>query len=164
MKEDIAKMFLCSSILEERVLKAYQSLADRVMDKRVSKLLEIMVHDGRKHSVLLKLLSESIAKVDVNEIECEKLFGESWKIVDDLAKAEVYSVPEKMDLATLIKKMATLESYVSEEYMTSAHLVLTRMAAEEIGLQLDIIKDFIDWIIVDEGRHVKIVEIISKLT
>lgn len=46
-----------------------------------------------------------------------------------------------MDLATLIKKMITLESYVGEEYVTSAHLILARMAAEEVGLQLGIIKD-----------------------
>jgi len=129
----------------------------------VSKLLSVISHDSRKHSVLLKLLSESIAGVNVNDVECEKIYGASWKIVDELAKEEVYSVPEKMDLPSLIKGMITLESYRGEEYMTSAHLILAKLAAEELGIELDTIKNLIDWITVDEERHVKIIEIISRM-
>lgn len=162
-RQDIAKMFLCSSILEEHISKAYQSLADRVTNLQVSRLLSIISVDSKKHSVLLKLLSETIQKVTVDEMECEKIFGASWKVVDDLAKTEVYSVPEKMDLPTLIKGMSTLESYMGEEYMTSAHLVLAKLAAEEIGLELNTIKVLIDWIIQDEERHAKIIEMISKM-
>ncbi|MCX8189156.1 MAG: hypothetical protein N3F64_05545 [Nitrososphaeria archaeon] len=162
-RSDIAKMFLCSSILEEHISKAYQSLAERVTNRHVSRLLNVISVDSRKHSVLLKLLSESIQKVTVEEGECEKIFGASWKTVDDLAKTEVYSIPEKMDLPSLIKGMSTLESYMGEEYMTSAHLILAKLAAEEIGLEINTIKVLIDWIIQDEERHVKMIEIISKM-
>lgn len=71
-RQDIAKMFLCSSILEEHISKAYQSLADRVTNSQISKLLNVISVDSRKHSVLLKLLSESIQKITVSDMSVKK--------------------------------------------------------------------------------------------
>lgn len=162
-KEDVAKMLLCSSFLEEHVYNAYENLANRITDRKISDLLHIIAYDSKKHSIILKLVSECIAKVDVNEFDCGKLLGASWKNIVDFAKAELNSVSRESDLLKLIKGMVALESFLGEEYMTSAHLVLTVMAAEEIGLTLSMIKNAINWIIEDEERHVKIIQTISNM-
>ncbi|MEM3404401.1 MAG: ferritin family protein [Nitrososphaeria archaeon] len=162
-KNDIARFLLCSSILEERVYKAYDSLAERVTNTQISTLLHSIAVDSKKHSLLLKVLSESIEKVNQTEIDCSELMGDAWNKLEKLARTEVYSVPEKSDLFGLIKDMSAFESYLGEEYFSATQLILIELSLKESSLEHNQIKTIIDWIIEDEERHVKIIQAISTI-
>jgi len=160
-KSDIAQFLFCSSILEEQVYKAYESLADRVTNIQISKLLRSIAADSKKHSLLLEVLSESVEKVNPSEIDCGKMMGDAWSKLEKLAKAEAYSTTEKLNLFELVDNMSTLESYLGEEYLSATQLILTVLSLKESGLEQDQIKSIIEWIIEDEERHVKIIQAIS---
>jgi hypothetical protein len=146
-KKDIAKLLFCSSMLEEKVAKAYQSLADRVTNVQN----------------MLRVLCDSIEKVDATELKCQDIMGEAWSNIERLAREEVYSIPVKDDLATLIKDMTTLESYIGEEYLSSTQVFLTVLAAEQSDIDISQIKNMLDWIVQDEERHLKIIQTISTM-
>lgn len=58
--------------------------------------------------------------------------------------------------------MLQFESFIGEEEYTSLNLHLAKLEAQEIGLDLGPISTIIDWIIVDEDRHAKIMNMIYK--
>ena len=61
-QESVADFLHCASILEERAYLLYRSLADKVDLPLINSLMLHIAFDSRKHSVILKAISESIAK------------------------------------------------------------------------------------------------------
>ena len=71
-QESIADFLRCASILEERAYLLYKSLADKVNLPLINSLLLHIAFDSRKHSIILKGISESIAKQNKQPRDCEK--------------------------------------------------------------------------------------------
>ena len=59
---DVADFLCCACILEERAYLLYKDLADKVNLPLINSLLLHIAYDSRKHSVILKGISKSIAK------------------------------------------------------------------------------------------------------
>jgi len=71
-QESVADFPRCASILEERAYLLYRSLADKVNLPLINSLLLHIPFDSRKHSVILKGISESMAKPRKQPRGCEK--------------------------------------------------------------------------------------------
>jgi len=163
MKKDIARALYCSSLMEKKVATAYEKLSEKVDDLVVKKLLLCISIDSLKHFILLNALGESVMKLDVDEELCKAQMGQAWNSIDKMAEEETSSGSSmKEDIPALIKKMNSLESFMGEEHFTALQLKLTNMMAEEAGIEFDEIKKMIEWIIVDEDRHEKIVQMIYR--
>jgi hypothetical protein len=66
------------------------------------------------------------------------------------------------DITSLISKMTSLESFMGEEHFTTLHLQLINLMGGEAGIKFNQIKTMIEWIIVDEDKHEKIVQMTYK--
>jgi len=161
-RKDIAKALYCSSLMEKKVARAYESLSEKVNDHVVKNFLLFISTDSIKHSILLNALGESVMKIDITEEICKAQMGEAWSNIMRTTEEEMRSEDIKEDLSSLIQKMDSLESFVGEEHFTALHLKLTSLMAEETGIEFNQIKTMIEWIIVDEDRHEKILQMICK--
>jgi len=162
-KKEIAEVLYCTSILEKKVSRAYENLAEEVDDQIIKKLLLSISTDGQKHSLMLSVLSESVARIKIDENVCESAMGEAWTKLKELAEKEVLTSTEAgpPKLKELVDKMSQFESFVGEEFYTQLNLQIVKLEAEEINLGIDF-RSMIDWIIVDEDRHTKIMQMIYK--
>lgn len=155
-REEVAKALYCLSIIEEKVADAYETLSKKANTSIVRTLLEYISLDSRKHAVLLKGLASTLPEEPTEE--CEKFLGEAGKwIIDASKKAEDVS-----DLPTLIEKMATLESFIGEEYFAMIQLKSLRIIAEKEGIDLDNLNMVLDWTIQDEERHESILKLLKQ--
>lgn len=161
-RKDIAKALYCSSLMEKKVARAYESLSEKVGDFVVKKLLLSISTDSIKHSMLLNALGEIVMKLDVNEELCKAQMGEAWNSIEEMAEEETRREDINGDITSLISKMTSLESFMGEEHFTALHLQLINLMGEEAGIEFDQIKTMIEWIIVDEDRHEKIVQMIYR--
>jgi rubrerythrin len=71
-QESIADFLHCASILEERAYLLYKSLADKVNLPLINSLMLHIAFDSRKHSVVLKAISESMAKPKKSNLKIAK--------------------------------------------------------------------------------------------
>ncbi len=86
-ESDVADFLYCACILEERAYLLYKNLADKVDLPLINSLLLHIAYDSRKHSVILKGISKSIAKAKRTSKNREKeLFGESWTTIEHLVR------------------------------------------------------------------------------
>ena len=70
---------------------------------------------------------------------------------------------ESVELASLADRMAKFESFVGEEYLTTLHLKIVSLIADELKINLGDLKSILEWIIEDEKRHEKIVTMIKDI-
>lgn len=66
--------------------RAYESLAEEVDDKIIEKLLLSISTDSHKHSLILSVLAESVARIEVDKNVCESameflkyIFVDDWE-------------------------------------------------------------------------------------
>jgi uncharacterized protein (UPF0332 family) len=162
-KREIAKTFFCTSLLENAISKAYESLADTVNDAIVKKLLLYISTDSHKHSLILSAIAKSVDDFEFNQdiIICENSMGAVWSRLKELAMKETMDSGEP-NLPLLVEKMSQFESFIGEEKYTSLNLQIAKLEAQEIGIDVGLISTIVDWIIVDEDRHAKIMNVIYK--
>jgi len=164
--ETIAKFLYCSSVLEEKVANAYRSLAERVEDQLVKSLLLYVSTDSLKHSTILRAIGEGLIKnLGVEVEDCENILGEIWRKLVMLAGEETLKEEkvESAELVSLADKIAEFESFVGEEYLTTLHLKVVSLMADELKVDLGDLKDILGWIAEDEERHEKIVTMIGNI-
>jgi rubrerythrin len=154
MKQESVVDFLhCASILEERAYSLYKNLADKVNLPLVNSLLLHIAYDSRKHSAVLKGITESIAKPKKQPKDYEKklFFGKTWTVIENLAKeiAKEQRIP-KESMASLVKKLMLLESTVGEEYQI-------------YNVDIKDLKDILAIIIRDEETHRKLLSKMKKI-
>ena len=152
----VAKFLYCSSVLEEKVADAYRSLAERVEDPLVKSLLLYVSTDSLKHSIILRAVSEGFGKdLKMSVKDCESMMGEIWRKLTLLAEEEISKRgrAESVELASLADRMAKFESFVGEEYLTTLHLKIVSLIADELKINLGDLKSILEWIIEDEKRH-----------
>jgi len=151
-EKNIAKLLFCSRILEEKIAQVYQALAERATNIQISRLVMYISGDSKKHSMMLQVLSGSIEKLDTNELKCKDMMDEAWNNVERSVREEVYSIPEKDDLAPLIKDMTSFESCIGEEDLSSPQVFLTVLVAEQSDIDISQIENTLDWIVQGEDH------------
>ena len=169
-QESVADFLHCASVLEERAYSLYKNLADKVNLPLVNALLLHIAYDSRKHSVVLKGITESIAKPKKQPKDYEKklFFGKTWTVIENLAKeiAKEQRIPKK-SLASLVKKLMLLESTVGEEYHILVQLktlqYMTREIREIYNVDIKDLKDILAIIIRDEETHRKLLSKMKKI-
>jgi rubrerythrin len=171
MKQESVTDFLhCASILEERAYSLYKNLADKVNLPLVNSLLLHIAYDSRKHSAVLKGITESIAEPRKQPKDYEKklFFGKTWSVIENLAKeiAKEQRIPKK-SMASLVKKLMLLESTVGEEYHILVQLktlqYMTREIREVYNVDIKDLKDILVIIIRDEETHRKLLAKMKKI-
>jgi rubrerythrin len=159
-RETIADFLNCASVLEERAYLLYKNLADKVDLPLVNSLMVHIAYDSRKHSAVLKGISESIAKPKRQPKDCQKklFLGGPWSIIERLVRDidREKRIP-KEDMPSLINKLMLLESTVSEEYYILVQLktlqYMTKEIRETYNVDLEDLKDILGTIIRDEETH-----------
>ena len=171
MKQESVTDFLhCASILEERAYSLYKNLADKVDLPLINSLLLHIAYDSRKHSAVLKGITESIAKPKKQPKDYEKklFFGKTWTVIDNLAIeiAKEQRIP-KENMASLVKKLMLLESTVGEKYHILVQLktlqYMTREIREIHNVDMKDLKDILEIIIRDEETHRKLLSKMKKI-
>lgn len=170
-EKDIAKLLLCSSILEEKVFEIYKRLSEKVRHPLVKALFAYIAYDSRKHSVFLKGIDDSITRLEITVETCveEGILGdEIWKTVKDVS--EEISKEETLDdnkVIILIDRLTDFESVISEEYFILVQLKTLEFIAEEIHQRYDVDleswKDIFERIIKDEESHREILLRVKNL-
>jgi rubrerythrin len=169
-QESVADFLHCASILEERAYLLYRSLADKVDLPLINSLMLHIAFDSRKHSVILKAISESIAKPKKQPKDREKklLLGGTWTIIERLA-GEIdrkERIPRE-HMSSLIEKLMLLESTVAEEYYILVQLktlqYMTREIREIYNVDLEDLKDILETIIRDEETHRELLAKMKKI-
>jgi len=134
-QESVADFLHCASILEERAYLFYKSLADKVNLPLINSLLLHIAFDSRKHSVILKGISESIAKPRRQPKDCEKklFLGRTWTAIERLAGeiTRKERIPRE-HMSSLVEKLMLLESTVGEEYYILVQLKTLQYMTREI--------------------------------
>ena len=136
----------------------------------VNSLLLHIAYDSRKHSVVLKGITETIAKPKKQPKDYEKklFFGKTWTVIENLAKeiAKEQRIP-KESMASLVKKLMLLESTVGEEYHILIQLknlqYMTKEIRETYNVDLEDLKDILEIIIRDEETHRKLLSKMKKI-
>jgi rubrerythrin len=169
-QESVADFLHCAGILEERAYLLYRSLADKVNLPLVNSLMLHIAFDSRKHSIILKAISESIAKPKKQPKDCEKklFFGGTWTIIERLAGeiARKERIPRE-HMSSLVEKLMLLESTVGEEYYILVQLktlqYMTREIREIYNVDLEDLKDILETIIRDEETHRELLSKMKKI-
>ena len=169
-QESVADFLNCASVLEERAYLLYKSLADKVNVPLVNSLMLHIAYDSRKHSVILKGISESIAKSKKQPKDCEKklFLGGPWGLIERLTRNinREKRIP-KESMSSLIRKLMLLESTVGEEYYILVQLktlqYMTKEIREKYNVDLKDLKDVLETIIRDEETHRKLLSKMKKI-
>ncbi|MGD0494696.1 MAG: ferritin family protein [Candidatus Bathyarchaeia archaeon] len=164
-QESVADFLRCASILEERAYLLYKSLADKVNLPLINSLLLHIAFDSRKHSIILKGISESIVKQKKQPRGCEKklFFGGTWTAIERLAGeiSRKERIPRE-HMSSLVEKLMLLESTVGEEYYILIQLktlqYTTREIRETYNVDLEDLKGILETIIRDEETHRELVK------
>ena len=169
-QESVADFLRCASILEERAYLLYKSLADKVNLPLINSLLLHIAFDSRKHSIILKGISESMAKPKKQPKDCEKklFFGGTWTIIERLAGEIARKERIRREhMLSLVEKLMLLESTVGEEYYILVQLkilqYMTREIREIYNVDLEDLKDILETIIRDEETHRELLSKMKKI-
>jgi ribonucleotide reductase beta subunit family protein with ferritin-like domain len=114
-KERIAEYLNCQSILENQTSLLYSALSDKVEIPLIKTLLKEIEFDSKKHSLLLKGVSESIQQPKGKQKEClqnNQTMQTVIKLLKDVAK--LHRITSK-DLNKLNEILTKLESEMGEE-------------------------------------------------
>ena len=169
-QESVADFLHCASVLEERAYLLYKSLADKVNLPLVNSLMLHIAYDSRKHSVILKGISESITKPKKQPKDCQKklFLGGSWTVIERLARdIDREKRILKEDMSSLINKLMLLESTVGEEYYILVQLktlqYMTREIREIYNVDLEDLMDILETVVRDEETHRKLLSKMKKI-
>ncbi|MEM2635211.1 MAG: hypothetical protein QW372_07100 [Nitrososphaerales archaeon] len=164
-RESLRRFLYCSSLLEEKIAKAYEHISKLIKDKFIGCCLSLIAHDSFKHADCLRVMSEWLTSgMQINFNECVKVWGESWKtIIMDAERILSKSEMSFEELANLINGLMKIESFAGEEYLTVLHIRLIELMADEIKIKYEHFKTVLEWIIEDEKRHEQILELIKSL-
>jgi len=159
---EISKLLYCCSLLEEKVAKAYEHIAKLIDYKNISSLFIFIAYDSFKHAEYFKAINESLMiNKEIDFEECEEILGESWKLA--ISSAKEILEKDKIDMKEIISivdELKALESFVGEEYLTILYIKYAELLIDNIVFMS--IRTIFEWIIEDEKRHEKILEIIRN--
>ncbi|MCQ5337638.1 MAG: hypothetical protein NO475_05560, partial [Candidatus Methanomethylicia archaeon] len=111
-----------------------------------------------------KAINESLMiNKEIDFEECEEILGESWKLAISSAKEILEKDKIGMkEIISIVDELKALESFVGEEYLTILYIKYAELLIDNIVFMS--IRTILEWIIEDEKRHEKILEIIRNET
>jgi len=165
---NIAEYLNCQSILESQTSLLYKTLSDKVEFPLIKTLLKEIELDSKKHSFLLKGISESIKQPKSTQKECVKSNQTLQTISNILKELTKIETVDSGDLNKLSEIFVTLETEMGEEYYILVQMKtlerMTKIINEEYAIDLTKVKSIFLKIIEDEERHIEILETIKQLT
>jgi rubrerythrin len=166
--KSIASFLSCLSILENDAALLYEALAHKVEAPLIKMLLSTIAIDSKKHSVILKGVSESIAKTEIKPKDCEKTLDDIWQVTGAFHKE--IKAKEKItddELPELSERLTVLEGALGEEYHVFVQLKTLELMAKEVrqlyNVNLEQLKRVFSTIIEDETRHREVLGTIKQL-
>ncbi len=154
----VAIFLYCSSILEEKTFHMYYELGQKVGHPTVRDWILSIAYDSRRHSTLLREISEAIVDKLPKEKECKKGLQKTWE--NNIVLSREISDKATFDsksLRELAEKLAVFEYSLSEEYSTLVQLQTLQFMSYEIyqsyGIDMEYAKGVFESIIDDERKH-----------
>lgn len=162
---DLGKFLYCSSVLERMVAEAYEHIAQLIGDKVIEGLLKYVARDSFKHAECFRLMAELFSHgIDICTEDCVKVWGESWlATIKEAEKICKKSDIGPTDLKSLISGLERIEGLAAEEYLTILHAKLIGFMTEDENVNFGLLRTVLNWIVEDEERHKRIIEIIRDL-
>jgi hypothetical protein len=152
-KVNMAIYLYCHSILEDKVADAFSNLSERTNNSSLKPFLLYISQDSKKHSVILKGLSNLIGRIDPDRDICRNSTSITYRKMITLAEDEQMKrqILKDSEVPSIAQKMSRLESFFAEEYLLPIRLGILPVVAPEIDLER--FQMIIEWIIEDEERH-----------
>jgi rubrerythrin len=163
-KKEVAKFLYCSSILERRVADAFNNLANRTENPEAKSLLLYIAYDSTKHSLILKQLGQSLARLEVTTNECERIWGKTWTsaVTQSMEKLAKKTKLTSDEIALLVDGMKKLEGLFAEEYLSTLHSKTVGFLTRQRKEDMNSLNRILDWIVEDERRHMAAITMISE--
>jgi rubrerythrin len=166
--KSITNSLKCLSVLESKTAVLYDALSEKVELPLIKAMLKEISLDSKKHSTILYGVSKSLPETKWKPHDCQKTLGKVLASVEDfiLDLTKINNLPESY-LPELSKQLASLESFMGEEYFVFVQLKTLEFMSKEIGkiynINLDSLKDIFTGIIDDEEHHREILATIREI-
>jgi rubrerythrin len=165
---NISEYLNCQSIIENQISLLYSNLSEKTEIPLINVLLKEIELDSQKHSLLLRVVSESIKQPKGKQEEYSKnspILKTLSKMLKEVAKIDRIT---KENLKILSEILITLESEMGEEYYILTQMKtlerMTEIINKEYSVDLTKVKSIFLKIISDEERHIEILETIKQMT
>jgi rubrerythrin len=165
---NISEYLNCQSIIENQISLLYRNLSEKTEIPLINVLLKEIELDSQKHSLLLRVVSESIKQPKGKQEEYSKnspILKTLSKMLKEVAKIDRIT---KENLKILSEILITLESEMGEEYYILTQMKtlerMTEIINKEYSVDLTKVKSIFLKIIGDEERHIEILETIKQMT
>ncbi|MEM2214482.1 MAG: hypothetical protein QXD66_06565 [Candidatus Nezhaarchaeales archaeon] len=164
-KSHLKIFLLCSSLLEERVARAYEHVARLIDNDIVKCLFEFIAHDSFKHARCFELMARALSQeTSAYPEDCVKVWGESWlAVVEDAERMLKKHEISLADLSSLVDSLHAIEGFVAEEYLSTLHAKLVDAMLSKGGMDVERFRVMLNWIVEDEDRHRKVLEMVKEM-
>jgi len=164
---NISEYLNCQSIIENQISLLYRNLSEKTEIPLINVLLKEIELDSKKHSLLLRGVSESTKQPKGKQDEYSKnspILKTLSKMLKEVAKIDRIT---KENLKILSEILITLESEMGEEYYILTQMKtlerMTEIINREYSVDLTKVKSIFLKIIGDEERHIEILETIKQM-
>jgi rubrerythrin len=165
---NISEYLNCQSIVESQISLLYKNLSEKIEIPLINTLLKEIELDSKKHSLLLRGVSESIKQPKGKQKECSKNSPTLQTLSTMLEKVAKIDRITNENLKILSEILITLESEMGEEYYILTQMKtlerMTEIINKEYSVDLTKVKSIFLKIIEDEERHIEILETIKQMT
>lgn len=165
---NISEYLNCQSVIESQTSLLYKNLSEKIDIPLINTLLKEIELDSKKHSVLLRGVSESIKQPKGKQKEYLKhspTLQTLSKMLKEVAKIDRVT---EGNLKTLSEILITLESQMGEEYYILIQMKtlerMTQIINKDYSIDLTNVKRIFLKIIDDEERHIEVLETIKQMT
>ena len=166
-QKNLVEFINCLSIVESQASLLYKNISTKVDHPLIRALLEEVALDSQKHSILLKGVSESIARPKADQKECAKhdiVLQKILKLEKEMAKMQKITLE---NLLSLNEELQLLEGQMGEEYYVLVQMKTLTFMMNQINqaynIDLTSAKRIFTTIINDEERHTELLETIKKI-
>lgn len=166
--KNLANFIYCLSILEKKTSLLYQDLSQKIELPLAQTFFAHISLDSQKHSLVLKGVAQSIAKIDEKEEKCKKKMSGAWHLIGSFIKeiGERKKISDE-DLMDLSERLTILESTLGEEYYVFVQLKTLQLMMKQVNqiynLDLGHLRSIFERIIRDEETHRELLGTIKEM-
>jgi len=148
-------------VLEEKVAEAYEKVASSIESPVLRAVFRFIAADSLKHA---KVFEEACELAEASRPpaaeDCERALGKAWsRILEGAKELEASAASGPEELARILGRAASLESFVGEEYLQflASKFALEKLAEEEKA-KLGPLVRLVEYVVEDESRHANLLE------